>query len=92
MGGNNSFVCEITHSPLPTRHPAGQIGHTMSKVYEFTTVLDTVRGGWTTSIGMSVAAEMVQIGSGLVRFVVLEGAASLHRYTHNTRTDRHGKK
>ena len=59
----------------------------MSKVYEFTTVLDTVRGGWTTSIGMSVAAEMVQIGSGLVRFVVLEGAASLHRYTTRGQTD-----
>ena len=64
--------------------PTGWLGKSdiTSKFYEFKRILDAVRGGWISLIGSSVAAGLVEIGSGLVGFVVFEGAFSLHRRTH----------
>ena len=81
MGGNNIYVCE--EHPPPTR-PTGWFGKSdiTSKLYEPNRVLDTVRGEWVLWIGASVATRMVEIGSGLVGFIVFEEPFSLQRRIH----------
>ena len=46
MGGNNRFV-KNAHPLTHTSKLDGYIGNITSKLYEFRTVLDAVRGRWT---------------------------------------------
>lgn len=70
----------------PPDQEDGYIGQFTSKLNELKRVVDGVRCGWISWIRASVAAGLVQVGSGLVGFVAFEEPFSLWRIHTRTHT------